>query len=104
MNDMTRESIKCDNCCYLIPLSDIELETEIVSKDVVFSKGIVQTENGEAIKKKFVAVCYSFVCPMCFHRYNCFYKDKTVNDLFNSGKQKEANERMMALWEFFENE
>lgn len=82
--------IQCDNCCVMIPLREVQLQQEIVT--------VVKKE------KRHTAVCYYFVCPMCYHRYNCFYKDKEVNKLFAEDKQEEAQKRMEDLWEIFENE
>ena len=80
--------LKCSSCCTLIDLRDAVFEQQIVSK----------TRDGERI----VAVCYYLICPMCFHRYNCFYKDKIVYKLLDEGREKEANERARLLWELFE--
>lgn len=82
--------VRCDNCCYELSIEDMRIDTQIVSKNC----------KGE----KVVAVCYYFVCPICYHRYNCFYKDKEVNKLFEEDKQEEAQKRMEMLYEVFEEE
>lgn len=84
--------LKCGRCKSLIQLEGINVEAQIVSKDVPEANGV----------KKFVAVRYYFICPSCRIQYTCFYKDKIVNVMFNDGREEEAKERMEMLWEIFE--
>lgn len=81
--------VLCDHCRAEINLNKARIDTEIVSR-------------GKREKRR-VAVLYYFVCPVCKHKYHCFYKDREVNRLFAEDKQEEAQKRMEDLWEIFEN-
>lgn len=100
---MNNTVVECDNCGKDIDVSKIELLQQIVSKDIAFPKEKIQMEDGNAIKKKIVAVRYYFHCPHCFQQYTCFYKDKLVNQLFGANRIEEAQALMDKLWELFEN-
>lgn len=87
MSDI-KHYLNCDNCSKMIELESIKIENEIVNK--------------KTDKEHFVVVRYFFICPYCGQEYTCFYKDRMVNEYFRLGQKEMAQERMIMLWEIFE--